>query len=97
MDVQYLGLGDLLDVVSRADAYSTYLAYWGTYELCDDTIVRRVDTSLFPDWSGEEQTRSFTHDDDGLVLRTPPMEVSGGSTVVTSSPGVERRLSGPSP
>jgi hypothetical protein len=71
------------DVAARADAYSTYLAYWGTYELRDDdAIVHRIDESLFPNWSGEEQIRSYTCEDDRLVLRTPPMQVSGGATVV---------------
>jgi hypothetical protein len=70
------------DAVSRAEAYSTYLAYFGTYELRADAIVHRIETSLFPGWSGQEQVRPFTHDGDGLVLRTPPMPEPDGSTVV---------------
>lgn len=70
------------DEAARAAAYSTYLAYWGTYELHADCIIHRITRSLFPDWSGEEQARSYTHDANGLVLRTPPMQVAGGVSVV---------------
>ena len=67
---------------ARATAYSTYLAYWGTYEVRTDVIIHRIDTSLYPAWTGMERTRSFTYDADGLVLRTPPMKEPDGSTVV---------------
>jgi hypothetical protein len=70
------------DEPSRARAYSTYLAYWGTYELLPDVIIHHIDTSLYPAWTGQEQSRSYTHDADGLVLRTPPMKEPDGSTVV---------------
>jgi Lipocalin-like domain len=70
------------DEPARARAYSTYLAYWGTYELLPDVIIHHIDTSLYPAWSGEKQARSYTHDANGLVLRTPPMKEPDGSTVV---------------
>jgi len=70
------------DVEARADAYSTYLAYFGTYELQGESVVHRIDASLFPNWSGEKQVRPFTSERDELVLRTPPMQVSNGMTVV---------------
>ena len=40
------------DVQARADAYSTCLAYFGTYEVDGDKVIHRVDASLFPNWSG---------------------------------------------
>lgn len=61
------------DVAARAAAYSTYLAYFGSYELAGDSVVHYVDGSLFPNWSDDKQIRPFTIDGDKLVLRTPAM------------------------
>ena len=69
------------DVQARAAAYSTCLAYFGTYELQGDTVVHRIDASLFPNWSGAEQRRPFTFDGKELVLRTPPVPVANGTVV----------------
>jgi len=38
----------------RANAFSTYLAYYGTYEVERDRVIHDVQISLFPDWSGAE-------------------------------------------
>jgi hypothetical protein len=70
------------DAQARADAYSTYLAYFGTYEVQGESVVHRIDGSLFPNWCGEKQVRPFTSERDELVLRTPPMQVANGTTVV---------------
>jgi hypothetical protein len=79
-----LATGDPLggDARARADAYSTYLAYFGTYEVQGESIIHRVDGSLFPDWSSQEQVRPLTREHGELVLRTPPMHVGNGTTVV---------------
>jgi hypothetical protein len=65
----------------RANAYSTCLAYVGTYEVRGESVVHEIETSLFPDWSGEEQTRSLAFEDGELVLRTPPMSTATGTVV----------------
>jgi hypothetical protein len=70
------------DVEARAAAYSTYLAYFGTYEVQGESVVHLIDGSLFPKWSGEKQVRPFTTEFDQLVLRTPPMTLADGTTVV---------------
>ena len=70
------------NVEARASAYSTYLAYFGTYELQGDSVVHRIDGSLFPNWCGEKQVRPFTSERGELVLRTPPMKLANGTTVV---------------
>jgi Lipocalin-like domain len=69
------------DLHERAEAYSTCLAYVGRYEVQGDTVVHWIDVSLFPNWSGAEQSRPFTCEDDELVLRTPPMETAAGTVV----------------
>lgn len=65
----------------RAAAYSTCLAYVGSYEVDGDTVVHRIDQCLFPNWAGAEQSRPFTYEDDELVLRTPPMVTATGTVV----------------
>ena len=67
--------------MERAAAYSTYVAYWGRYEVEDDRIVHHIEHSLFPSWAGAAQVRYFTVVDGILVLRTPRIEV-GGDVVV---------------
>jgi hypothetical protein len=69
------------DVDKRAEAYSTCLAYVGTYELRGDEVVHRIDVSLYPEWSGDVQVRPFTYTGEELVLRTPPARTPNGIVV----------------
>ena len=59
------------DLGARAAAYSTCLAYSGTWERQGDTVIHRVTDSLFPNWSGTVQPRPIEDRDGQLVLRTP--------------------------
>lgn len=59
------------DIEARAQAYSTCLAYTGTYVRNGATVIHYVDQSLYPNWSGTEQPRSITDRDGQLVLTTP--------------------------
>jgi hypothetical protein len=70
------------DPDARASAYSTYLAYFGTYEVDGEQVIHHLDSSLFPNWSGQDQARALGPEGDDLVLRTPPMQLSDGTTVV---------------
>jgi Lipocalin-like domain len=70
------------DEETRATAYSTYLAYFGTYEVQGENVVHLIDGSLFQKWSGEKQVRLFTIEFDQLVLCTQPMTLADGTTVV---------------
>lgn len=70
------------DPDARAGAYSTYLAYFGTYEVDGEQVIHHLDGSLFPNWSGQDQARALGPEGDDLVLRTPPMRLSDGTTVV---------------
>ncbi len=65
----------------RAAAYSSYVAYCGTYEVEGDVVIHRVQMSLFPNWVGSEQERYFELSGDALVLRGPPVSVAGRSVV----------------
>jgi hypothetical protein len=83
------------DPAERAVAYSTCLAYFGTYEVQHDSVVHRIEGSLFPNWSGTVQARPLTLEGDILTLRTPPTTGPGGTVVnemswvreVTKQPG----------
>jgi hypothetical protein len=52
----------------RANAFSTYLAYYGNYEVTEGNVIHDVQTSLFPDWSGQRQVRACNLDGDTLIL-----------------------------
>lgn len=54
---------------ARAAAYSTCLAYFGSYEVDGETVIHRVDASLFPNWSETVQARPFVFDGGALVLQ----------------------------
>jgi len=67
----------------RARAFSTYLAYGGTYELDGDTVEHRVETSLFPNWLGTTQRRRWELDETGrqLTLTSPPISLGGATRI----------------
>ena len=69
------------DAQERAAAYSTCLAYFGSYNVQGDDVIHRVEGSLFPNWSGTVQSRPFTRKGHELVLRTPPMTGPAGTVV----------------
>ena len=69
------------DVGPRAAAYSTCLAYFGSYRVEGDQIVHQIEGSLFPNWSGTVQARPLALDGDELVLRTPPTKTPTGTVV----------------
>jgi hypothetical protein len=58
-------------VDERAAAYSTSLAYFGTYETDGRTVVHHVQSSLYPNWSNTVQSRPIVDRDGQLVLLTP--------------------------
>lgn len=69
------------DAEQRAAAYSTCLAYFGTWEVNDGNVIHHIEASLFPNWSSTVQLRPFTCDGQELVLRTPPAEGPNGTVV----------------
>ena len=49
------------------------LVAWRRHEE-DGTITYPFESSLYPNWSGADQTRQVSGDADELVLRTPPID-----------------------
>ena len=60
--------------VEKAAAYSSVLAYAGTYDIEGDTVVHHVDLSLFPNWEGGDQRRRFILREDGTLALEARLE-----------------------
>jgi hypothetical protein len=69
------------DATERAAAYSSCLAYFGTYEVRGNEVIHTISVSLYPNWSGTNAARPFEIIGDQLTLRTLPSP-DGGETVV---------------
>jgi hypothetical protein len=80
------------DEDARAGAYSTYLAYFGTYEVQGQNVVHRIESSLYPNWAGQTQVRPYTIESGQLVLHTPPMRLQDGTTVINELAWTRERI-----
>jgi Lipocalin-like domain len=89
-----LPTGDPLggDEGARAGAYSTYLAYFGTYAVQGQDVVHQIEGSLYPNWAGERQVRPYTAESGELVLHTPPMRLADGASVVNELAWTREKL-----
>jgi Lipocalin-like domain len=72
--------GDLLSgsTEERAQAAGTYVSYCGRYEFRGETVIHRVELSLFPNWEGVEQERLVEVRGNRMTLGTRPMLLGGG-------------------
>ena len=62
----------------RADAYSTYNAYCGTFSLPEPgVVVHHVELAIHPDHPGMDKRREYILGGDDLVLRTQAVEAAG--------------------
>ena len=54
----------------KQSAYASYTAYYGSYEVNDAEkyVTHHVEGSLFPNWIGRPQQRSFEFSDNRLTL-----------------------------
>ena len=64
-------------------AYQGFLASWGRYSVdeAEGKLRYRVEGSLFPNWVGSDQERSYELKDDRLTFTTPQTVVRGKPTV----------------
>lgn len=59
-------------------AFDGYHAWFGSFSAeGEDTVVHRIEGSLFPNWEGQEQRRSVVLDGDELWLRSRPLPYGG--------------------
>lgn len=63
----------------RSEAFGSFIAYGGRYELDGSTVIHTVELSLFPNWVGTTQRRRWELDQGGqlLTLTSPPITVGG--------------------
>ena len=50
------------------------MSYAGRYSIENDTVTHFVDLSLFPNWIGGQQKRSFQFDEQGQLSLTARLE-----------------------
>jgi len=71
-------------------AFSACVAYFGRCDIDEETrtLVTHVEGSLFPNWIGGDQVRTYEFRGDRLVLR-PPTRIADGQ-MITSELAWER-------
>ena len=72
--------GDLLagPEAGRLEAFASFIAYSGTFEVAGDTVAHRVEMSLFPDWVGSVQRRTLELSTDGRRLTLSTAQRAAG-------------------
>jgi hypothetical protein len=67
------------DQAQRADAYSTFNAYSGTFTIPEPgVVVHHVELAIHPDHPGMDKRREYTLEGNELTLRTQDMETPDG-------------------
>ncbi|MCL4534284.1 MAG: lipocalin-like domain-containing protein [Bacteroidetes bacterium] len=54
-----------------------YLSYCGKYEVGGNKVAHQIEVSLYPNWVGGDQERTFAFDGNTLTLTTPPFTLHG--------------------
>jgi len=67
----------------RAEAFSSFIAYGGPFEVEGDVVSHHVEMSLFPNWVGTVQRRRFELDAAArrLTLTSPPVTLGGATRI----------------
>ena len=71
--------GDRISAPSaeRADAFATFFAYAGRYQVEGDRVTHHVEIASVPNWVGTDLVRVMALHGDRLTLSTPPLSVAG--------------------
>jgi len=59
------------------EAFKTFLAYAGRYEIAGDKITHRIEISSIQNYVGRNLVRTIRIDGERLILTTPPTPVNG--------------------
>ena len=81
-------------------AFHGYVAYFGTYTVDEaaGTVTHAVEGSLFPNWEGQAQVRTYRLEGNRLTLTTPPLPAAGGMvTLVLEWEREDREAGGTAP
>jgi len=67
----------------RAQAFASFIAYGGPFEVDGDVVSHHVEMSQFPNWVGTVQRRRWELDSSArqLTLTSQPMTVSGATRI----------------
>ena len=67
----------------KATAFDTFFAYCGRYEVneAERFVVHKVESSLFPNWTGSSQKRFVELNGNRLALKTPPILAEGNEVI----------------
>lgn len=69
----------------KADAFDGSLAYCGRYRIEGNRVIHLLELSLFPNWVGTEQPRTFAVAGNRLTLTSDPFRTGeGGATTVAT-------------
>ena len=58
----------------RAQAFSTGIAYSGTYDITAEGIMHHVEVATFQNWVGTDQFRYVVVEGDTMNVKTPPIK-----------------------
>ena len=58
----------------RAQAFSTNVAYSGTYDITPEGITHHVEIATFQNWVGTDQFRYVVVEGDTMNVKTPPIK-----------------------
>ena len=66
-------------------AFEGYIAYYGTYEVDENNsqLTHHVEIGLFPNWVGNNQTRTYEFEGKNLRLNTQPIKGAKADLTVT--------------
>ena len=59
-------------IEERAEAFSTFNSYAGSYTLDGDKVIHHVEIASIPNRIGKNLTRTFTINENQVTLKTPP-------------------------
>ena len=67
----------------RGQAFASFIAYAGRYEVSGEYVTHHVEASLFPNWIGTVQRRHWELDPSGrlLTLTSPPIVQAGQTRI----------------
>jgi Lipocalin-like domain len=66
----------------QAEAFKTFLAYAGRYELSGDKVIHFVEISSIQNYVNRELVRTVKFEADRIVLTTPPTQVNGKTQTI---------------
>ena len=66
----------------KVEAYTSSIAYAGTYDFDGKTVVHHIEASTYPNWVGTNLVRLVKINDDHVCLRTLPQMQNGVLVVI---------------